>query len=136
MSLADHQQSLLDDFAIIEDSQERLAAVIDRAKRLPPLPAVERSEQNRVTGCISQVWVVGELHDGGIHFRCDADGPLVKGLVAFVCECFSGGTPAEIAASTADPLTALGLTRNLSPTRINGLTAVRARIRELAGRST
>lgn len=132
MSLADHQQSLLDDFSIIEDAQERLAAVIDRAKRLPPLPAAERSEANRVTGCISQVWVLGESRDGGIHFRCDADSPLVKGLVAFVCNFFSGGTPAEIIASTADPLTALGLTHNLSPTRINGLTAVRTRIRELA----
>ena len=134
MSLADHQQSLLDDFLIIEDSQERLAAVIDRAKRLPPLPAEEKTEQTRVTGCISQVWVLGESRAGGIHFRCDADGPLVKGLVAFVCDFFSGGTHAEIAASTADPLAALGLTRNLSPTRINGLTAVRARIRELAER--
>ncbi len=117
---------------IIEDSQERLGAVVDRAKRLPPLPAPERTEQNRVTGCVSQVWVVGELREGRCFFRCDADGPLVKGLVAFLCEFFSGAPPAEITASTADPLEALGLMRNLSPTRHNGLAAVRVRIRELA----
>ena len=132
MNLAERQQQLVDDLLIIEDSQERLGAVVDRAKRLPPLPAADRTEPNRVTGCISQVWVIGELHDGRCVFRCDADGPLVKGLVAFLCEYFSGVTPAEIAASDADPLEALGLMRNLSPTRHNGLAAVRARIRELA----
>jgi cysteine desulfuration protein SufE len=132
VNLADRQQQLLDDLAIIEDPQERLSAVIDRAKRLPALPAADRTEESRVRGCVSQVWVVGELRDGACQFRGDADGPLVRGLVAFLCEFFSGGTPAEIAASDADPLEALGLMRNLSPTRHNGLAAVRTRIRELA----
>ena len=133
MTLGQRQQQLVDDFAIIEDAQERLSAVIDRAKHLPPLPAADRTEDHRVSGCVSQVWVVGELRGGRCFFRCDADGPLVKGLVAFLCEYFSGAIPTEIAASDADPLEALGLMSNLSPTRHNGLAAVRARIRELAG---
>ena len=132
MNLAEKQQLLVDDLAIIEDPQERLGAVVDRAKRLAPLPEANRTEVHRVHGCISQVWLLGELRDGRCFFRCDADGPLVRGLVAFLCEFFSGATPAEIAASNADPLEALGLMRNLSPTRHNGLAAVRARIRELA----
>ena len=122
----------MDDFAIIEDAQERLSAVIDRAKRLVPLPTADRTEDHRVRGCVSQVWVLGELRDGRCFFRCDADGPLVKGLVAFLCEYFSGATPTEIVANDTDPLEALGLMRNLSPTRHHGLAAVRARIRELA----
>ena len=133
MTHSERQQQLVDDLLIIEDSQERLGAVVDRAKRLPSLPAAERTDQTRVTGCISQVWVVGDLRDGCCFFRSDADGPLVKGLVAFLCEYFSGATPAEIAANSANPLESLGLMRSLSPTRVNGLAAVRIRIRELAG---
>ena len=136
MTVDQRQQQLVDDFAIIEDAQERLSAVIDRAKRLVPLPTADRTEDHRVRGCVSQVWVLGELRDGRCFFRCDADGPLVKGLVAFLCEYFSGATPTEIVANDTDPLEALGLMRNLSPTRINGLAAVRARIHELAGRMT
>jgi cysteine desulfuration protein SufE len=132
VNLAERQQQLVDDLAIIEDPQERLGAVVDRARRLAPLPEADRTEDHRVHGCVSQVWLLGELRDGRCQFRCDADGPLVKGLVAFLCEFFSGATPAEIAASDADPLEALGLMRNLSPTRHHGLAAVRARIRELA----
>ncbi|RFC44520.1 MAG: cysteine desulfuration protein SufE [Verrucomicrobia bacterium] len=134
MPFTEHQQQLLDDLLIIEDAQERLGAVVDNAKQLPPLPAVDKTDQNRVTGCISQVWVLGELRADRCCFRCDADGPLVKGLVAFLCAFYSGATPAEIAASTTDAIESLGLLRNLSPTRVNGLTAVRARIRELAAK--
>ncbi len=132
MTLAEKQQQLVDDLAIIDDPQERLAAVVDGAKRLAPLPESERTDAHRVRGCISQVWLVGELREGRLFFRCDADGPLVKGLVHQLAVFFSDATPAEVAASDTDPLAALDLLRNLSPTRRNGLTAVRTRIKELA----
>lgn len=128
MSLNDRQRQLLDDFLIIENAQERLAAVVDRARRLAPLPAELRTDAQRVHGCISQVWLVGELRDGRCHFRCDADGPLVKGLVAFLAAYHDGATPAEIVADETDPLAELDLLQNLSPTRRNGLAAVRAAI--------
>lgn len=136
MTLSEKQQQLTDDLAVIEDLQERLGAVIDRAKRLAPLPASERTQENRVPGCVSQVWLTGRLRDGRCEFHVDAEGPLVRGLVAFLCEYFNGGTPAEIAASNGDPLESLGLLRNMSPTRRIGFAAVRARIHELAARMT
>lgn len=132
MTSAEQQRQLIEDFSLIENRQERLAAIVDRARRLPPLPEAERTEANRVPGCVSQVWVIGDRRDGRCYFRCDADGPLVKGLVAFLCDYFSGATPAEIADDTTDPLAALGLLRDLSPTRQNGLAAVRAAIQAYA----
>ncbi|MEY3775522.1 MAG: Cysteine desulfuration protein SufE [Verrucomicrobiota bacterium] len=126
------RQALIEDHLLIENPQERLAAVVDRARRRPPLPADERTEAHRVPGCVSQVWLIPELRDGCCHFRCDADGPLVKGLVAFLCDYFSGATPAEILADTTDPLAALDLLKNLSPTRQNGLAAVRRAISTIA----
>ena len=128
------QQQLLEDFLLIENAQERLSAVVDRARRLAPLPAEERTDAHRVTGCVSQVWLVGEMRDGRCHFRCVADGPLVKGLVAFLCAFYEGATPAEIVADDTDPLAALALLQNLAPTRQNGLASVRAAIRAFAQR--
>ena len=132
---AEKQQQLIDDLLLIENAQERLSVVVDRARRLPPLPESERTAAHRVRGCVSQVWLVSELRDGRCHFRCDAEGPLVRGLVALLCEFFTDAPPAEIAVSTCDPLAALGLLENLSPTRQNGLAAVRAAIRSFAGES-
>jgi cysteine desulfuration protein SufE len=132
VTLAEKQQQLIADYAIIPDPQERLAAVVDRARRRPPLPETERTEAHRVRGCVSLAWVVGERRDGRCHFRSDADSPLVRGLLALLCDFYSGATPAEVAATEPALIEELGLARNLSPTRLNGLRSVRAKIREYA----
>ena len=92
MTLAEKQQQLVDDLTVIPDGPERLSVVVDRARRLPPLPETERTEAHRVRGCISQVWLLAEAREGRLYFRCDADGPLVKGLVHLVADFFSGAT--------------------------------------------
>jgi cysteine desulfuration protein SufE len=136
VTLAEKQLQLADTLAVIPDLQERLAVVVDRAKKLPPLAPAERTDAHRVRGCVSLVHLVGELDAGGrCHFRCDADSPLVRGLVALLCDFFSGAMPAEIVASDADPLETLGLARHLSPTRRNGLASTRAAIRAFAERA-
>ncbi len=132
MTLDAKLQTLVDDFAPIDDLQERLTLVVDRARRHPPLPAEARIEAHRVLGCISAVWLTAEKRGDRLHLHADADSPLVRGLVIFLVDFFNDAPPAEIAASTADPLAALGLLKNLSPTRRNGLTAVRQRIHTLA----
>ena len=133
--LADRLQRMIDDFAVIEDPHERLATVVDRARKIPSLPAGERIDANRVRGCVSIVWLIGELHEGRCHFRCDAESPVVRGLVVFLCDFFNGAPVSEISTSDAEPLDALDLTRNLSPTRRNGLAAARRAIRDFARKS-
>lgn len=132
MFLTEKLQRLAEDFAVFDDPHERLTAVIDRARKTPPLPPADRTDAHRVPGCVSVVWLVCELHDSHCHIRSDAESPLVRGLAVFVCEFFTGAPAREIAASDLDPLAALDLTRNLSPTRRNGLAAVRAAIRAFA----
>jgi len=123
---------MIEDFAIIEDAQERLAAVVDRARKRPPLSESERTEDNRVKGCISLAWVVGEVREGRCFFRSDADSPLVRGLLSLLCDFYSEAAPADVAATEPVLLEKLGLAKNLSPTRLNGLRSVRAKIRDFA----
>ena len=132
MSLVDKQQALIDDLSVIDNRQERLSVIVDRFRRAAPLDATEKSDANRVPGCISAVWLVGEFRNGLLHLRVDADSPMVKGLVGLLCGLYDKATPAEIVAVEPTFLDELGLNRDLSPTRRNGLAAVRARIRELA----
>ena len=123
---------MIDDLALIENSQERFSAVVDRARSRPPLPEADRTESNRVKGCVSLAWIAAEVCDGRCHFRCDADSPLVRGLLVLLCDLYSGATPAEVAATEPALLEQLGLAQNLSPTRLNGLRSVRAKIRDFA----
>lgn len=132
MPLSRKLSELADDLAAIDDIHERLSLVVDRSKRTPPLPPEERIEANRVRGCVSVVWLVCELREGSCQFRGDAESPVVRGLVVFLCEFFSDLPPATIASAEVDPLEALGLAHNLSPTRRNGLATVRQAIRAFA----
>ena len=132
MTLAEKQKQFIADYSIIDDPQERLAAVVDNARRRPPLPEAERIEANRVKGCVSLAWVVGEVRTGRCFFRSDADSPLVRGLLALLCDFYSGATPTDVRATEPELLEQLGLAKTISPTRLNGLRSVRARIRDFA----
>ncbi len=132
MDLAAKQQQMIDDLAVVDDPQERLALVVDRARRRPPLPEAERNDANRVRGCVSLAWVAAEMRDGRCFFRGDADSPLVRGLIVLLCDFYSDAAPADVAATEPELLPRLGLAKNLSPTRLNGLASVRAKIRDFA----
>lgn len=123
---------MIEDLSIIEDAQERLSAVVDRARSRPLLNETDRTEANLVRGCISQAWLVANVHDGRCQFSSDADSPLVRGLLILLCDLYSGATPAEVAAIEPQLFENLGLAQNLSPTRLNGLRNFRAKIREFA----
>src|SRR5690242_678755 len=96
-SLPRKLQELADGLALVDDPQERLTIIIERTRKLPRFSAAERTDANRVRGCVSVVWLVGELREGHVFFRSDADSPVVRGLLALLCEFFSGGAPAEVA---------------------------------------
>ena len=132
MTLAERQRDLIAKLSIIEDPHERLAAITSRAKKWPMPDASERTDAWLVRGCSSRVWLVGEIREGRAHFRIDADSPLVKGIATLMCEVYEDGTPDEIAAVEPEIFTALGIDRMLSPTRLNGLAAIRHAIREFA----
>ena len=135
MSLTARQQQLLDDLLLFDDPQERLAAIVERARRRPKLSAEQRTPLHRVPGCSSNVWLVSELRDGRCHFHADADSPVVLGLVTLLTDFHHDLTPAELLATTTDPLETLHLSRNLSPTRRHGLAAVRTALRAFAQQS-
>jgi cysteine desulfuration protein SufE len=132
MTVSEKQTQLIEDLSFIEDRQERLAAVVDRARRRPAFPDADKTDAHRVLGCISQVWITGELTGGSLHFQFDADSPLVKGLVALLVDLYEGGTPADIVATEPVLFDELGIKRDLTPTRQNGLAAVREQIKSIA----
>lgn len=134
MPLSRKLQQVADELSLVDDPQERLSLVVERGRRAPELPLEQRTPAHRVPGCVSVVWLAGEVRAGECHFRCAAESPMVRGLVAFLCDFYSGFKPAEILAVDADPLEATGIARNLSPTRRNGLNAARQAIRAYAAR--
>ncbi|MDB5451960.1 MAG: SufE protein involved in Fe-S center assembly [Caulobacteraceae bacterium] len=128
----DHELAVLaEEFELLGDWEERYRYVIDLGRDLAPLGDAERSDENKVRGCASQVWLVTEPQgDGGLEFRGDSDAHIVKGLIAILLRLYSGRRPEEILAFDANAAFAkLGLAGALSAQRSNGLAAMVARIR-------
>lgn len=130
--------AIIDDFAFLDDWEDRYRYVIELGKALPEMPEDEKTETNKVRGCVSQVWLVAETAGGGddpvIHFRGDSDAHIVRGLVAIALAALSGKPASQIERFDAAALfSKLGLIENLTPQRANGLRAMIARIKSQAG---
>ena len=127
---------IIDDFAFLEEWEDRYRYVIELGKAMPDLPDDKRVSANKVQGCASQVWLVTHS-DGGadpvLTFEGDSDAHIVKGLVAIVLATYSGKPASEIARLDAlDVFGKIGLVEHLSPQRANGLRSMIKRIRNEA----
>ncbi|MAO14232.1 MULTISPECIES: SufE family protein [Marinobacter] len=128
-------EDVLDAFEFLDDWEERYAYIVDLGKQLPAFPDDERTEENYVHGCQSQVWLVHH-HDedsGKLFLLIDSDAIIVRGLAAIILVALNGKTPRELLATDIDELfEQLDLFRHISPTRGNGLRAMVGKIRDIA----
>ncbi|GAB6196391.1 SufE family protein [Lysobacter xanthus] len=126
------QQAIRDEFAFFSDWAERYQYLIDLGRKLPPMEDALRTEETRLLGCQSKVWIV---HAGGsarLDFLAASDSAIVSGLIFLALRVYSGRAAAEILATEPTFVADIGLSKHLSPTRSNGLSALLARIRDTA----
>ena len=133
----DRFESIVEDFAFLDDWEDRYRHVIELGKAMPPLDAAFRVPATKVDGCASQVWILPRWEGTGpaarFGFDGESDAVIVKGLIAILHALFAGLSPAEVLAVDAPAeLSRLGLDQHLSSQRSNGLRAMVARIRSLA----
>ncbi len=102
------------------DPKRRYEYVLWLARKLEPLPDEFRQEPFKVRGCVSQVYVVGQLVDGRLHWQGDSDAQITKGLLALLIAGLEGLTPTQAAALDPAFLAETGLQASLTPSRANG----------------
>jgi len=132
LSIEEKIDEIVGRFHAIGDWESRYREIIQLGKRLPPMPHELQTEENKVKGCQSQVWLSPRLEDGALHFWADSDAAIVRGLVALLVEVYNGHSPAEILASDPCFVDRLGLMEHLSQTRSNGLSAMLKQIKYYA----
>jgi cysteine desulfuration protein SufE len=112
------------------EPKRKYELLITLAQRLKPFPEAEKTPENKVAGCASQVFVVANLEDDKIQFQGDSDSQLVKGLVALLVEGLSGLTPQEVVDLSPDFIKATGLDVSLTPSRANGFYNILAKMKQ------
>ena len=129
---AQAQAAIREEFAFFGDWSERYQYLIDLGRKLPPFPEQWKTEEHRLHGCQSMVWIVPQGDAGRLDFHSISDSAIVSGLIFLALRVYSGRPAAEILATTPDYIADIGLARHLSPTRSNGLASLLAFIGDSA----
>jgi cysteine desulfuration protein SufE len=121
---------LIDDFALLDDWEERYKYVIELGRALPPMDDAFKTPATKVNGCASQVWIRSRAEGDRLALEGDSDALIVKGLIAIAFMMFKPLTLKEIGTYDASAaFTKLGLSEHLTPQRSNGFASMIARIK-------
>jgi cysteine desulfuration protein SufE len=130
MSIETKAADIREEFSWLEDWEARYAHLIDLGKANPPLAPDERSEETRVRGCASQVWMVTDVAAGRLDVRAESDAIIVSGLIALLTRLYSGEAAGDILKFDVKALLdEIGVTGALTAQRSNGLASMLTRIR-------
>jgi len=127
-------QDIAENLSFLDDWEERYRYLIELGQALPRLAEAEKSDRNKVHGCISQVWLVADRREENgqtiLSYRGESDAMIVQGLVAVLLALYSDRPAGAIAETDAIAIfDELGLREHLTTQRSNGLVAMVNRIR-------
>ena len=124
MNIVNRVEEVTAEFNSFSNWEDRYAHIIKMGKTLPEYPEQFRLEENKVRGCLSQVWLFPELKENKIIYHADSDASIVKGIIALLVRVYSNSTPEEILSVKPDFLDDIGLRQHLSMSRANGLSSM------------
>lgn len=126
------QQELVEEFEMFDNWMDRYQYIIDMGKQLPDFPEACKTDDFKIQGCQSNVWMRHEEEDGKLIFKATSDAAIVSGLIAVLLRIYSERSAEEINHTEPHFMKDLGLDKHLSPTRSNGLHAMLERIYQVA----
>ena len=132
MGITEIENEIVDEFSFFGDWQDKYEYIIELGKKLKDFPEEKRTDEFKVKGCQSSVWLTAEKNNGTIIFKADSDSTIVKGLIALLLRVLSGKSPDEIVNSKLEFIDKIGLKQHLAQTRTNGLAAMIKQIKMYA----
>jgi len=110
-----------DNLNMFEDGTERLAYLVELARKSTTLPKELRTDDRLVDGCMSKIWIdVGVVEDK-VKVYYDSDAMITKGITSIVADCFTDIPVAEAKKITHDDFQSLNIAQLLTQQRRNGL---------------
>lgn len=131
-TLLEKEQQLLAVLLEVRNPQQRLAMIVEHARKRAPLDAAMRVEANRVQGCLVRTWFMAEVRAGKCVFSTDSDAVTLKALLGLVCDLYSGSTPEEILECSSPFLQRLGVLHQLAENRQRTVLRVAEQLHDFA----
>tara|TARA_B100000795_G_C22713154_1_gene404392 strand:- start:231 stop:644 length:414 start_codon:yes stop_codon:yes gene_type:complete len=124
MSIQEVSGELIEDFELFEDWADKYEYIISLGKDLQSMNASDKTDDNIVKGCQSQVWLTARNEAGIVFFDADSDAIITKGIIALLVKVFNGQSAKDILNNDLTFIDQIGLKEHLSPNRSNGLVAM------------
>lgn len=125
MTINEEQDNIIDEFSLFDDWTDKYEYIIDIGKKLPHLPDQYKTDENKIKGCQSNVWLNAHLdNQNNLVFEADSDAMIVKGLISMLVRVLSNHHPEEIAKADLYFIDQIGMSQHLAQTRSNGLASM------------
>ncbi len=124
MTINEIQDQIINDLSSRDDLTDKYRYIVDLAKRLESPEDNLRSEENRIKGCQSNVWIRTDYNDNKIYLWGDSDSLIMKGMLALLIRVFNNQSPQNIVNADLYFIYKTGLNVNLSPASADGLIAI------------
>jgi cysteine desulfuration protein SufE len=128
-SISKIETEIIEEFGLFDNWIDKYEYLIDLGKSLPKIDESEKTIENIITGCQSQVWLNAKKVGNTIIFTADSDAIMTKGIIAILIRVLSHQKPNDIINAKLDFIKTIGLNEQLSQTRANGLTSMIKKIK-------
>lgn len=132
MSIAEKQETLLEELGFFQDWTERYEYVIGLGKKLAPMEESLKTSERLIKGCQSQVWLDAGYEDGKVFYKADSDSLITKGMIALFVTVLDGQSPDDILTADMSFIDKTGLKEHLAPTRANALNLMANQMKQRA----
>ncbi|GAB3492096.1 SufE family protein [Spirosoma knui] len=131
MTINEKQDEIIEEFDLFEDQLDKTQYIIDLGKKLPPMSESAKTDENRIMGCQSKVWVDAELKGDNLHFYGDAEptAQISKGLISLLIRVLSGEKPEDIANADLYFIPRVGMGNLITSLRAGGLASMIERMK-------
>ena len=118
------EKEIIEEFSLFDSWDDKYEYIIDLGKKLAPLDDKYKTDENRVRGCQSTVYLVADYKDGRVYYKAESDAVIVKGLISMLIRVLSGQKPDDIISAELNFIREIGMMTHLAQTRSNGLLAM------------
>ncbi|CAN5222099.1 SufE family protein [soil metagenome] len=131
MTINEKQDEIIEEFDLFDDQLDKTQYIIDLGKKLPPMPESSKTDENRIMGCQSKVWVDAELKGEGLYFYGDSEptAQISKGLIGLLIRVLSGEKPEDIAKADLYFIPRVGMGNLITSLRAGGLASMIERMK-------
>ncbi len=131
MTINEKQDEIIEEFDLFDDQLDKTQYIIDLGKKLPPMSESAKTDEHRIMGCQSKVWVDAERKGDGLYFYGDAEqtAQISKGLISLLIRVLSGEKPEDVANADLYFIPRVGMGNLITSLRSGGLASMIERMK-------